>query len=298
MLILLSKFWGAVQWVENDKDLIESLLKIDDEYPFENGDISRVILNAFRWSYSLILDEKLLDISNDPLSPYRNGAIKALAYKDPYIFFEKLPEVLSKQGSTPNKVFFAAIDLAVETLDDIYYGGADVGCPVYIDVLQEDLDELLSEYIRMQSIQKMLKRFFPDISGLEGFLSRLENLPPKASSFLNSARIENIEDKTTDFPFDWLYAFNHISNSEEKLLAIRYSAWSENKAAIPMLIQTLRDNNWFVEQAAADALYQIGTIEAIEAYEKWRRSLDRQDKRRPEFGRLFSNENNHDGFQA
>lgn len=273
------------QKFEENTEWLEAMLAIDDEFPFEDRDsISSVILEALRdlhldelGPYDDFTDESEITenlfqvISDDPHA--RDGAVKALAYIAPFAFFEWLSNVVTLDVSSDALV--AAGDLGATALERHYFQDTMLcNVPSLIESLAEIPKEFISEYDRITKINWTMRRYYPGIESGGNILRVFQGV---------MARFENFRDDTlTEMVHDLSCAFD----PEKRAISAEFLGELRVGDAVPHLIEALNDQSWFVEKAAADALFQIGTPEADKAYEVWRANLSTKDVRRPEFGKI------------
>lgn len=263
------------QKFEENTEWLESMLSIDDEFPFEDREsLSSVILEVLRdlhfdelapyddFADESEITENLLDvIANNPRA--RDGAVKALAYVAPFAFFEWLSNVNTPALSKDALV--AAGDLGAVALERHYFQDLMLcNAPSLIQSLVESPKEFRAEYNRISKISQTMRQYFPDIESSERILAEFRRV---------AARITELKNTTVD---EMLHDLSHAFDPEKRELAAEFLGEMRVRDGVPDLIEALKDNSYFVEKAAAYALNQIGTPESDKAYESWRLKLQKR----------------------
>lgn len=273
-----------------DTHWLEAMLSIDDEYPFEDQDsLSRVILEALKdihleenWVYDEHHDvsevsDLLLTIAKKG-SNASSGAIKASAYIAPLSFFEKLDDIYNLDLLDD---IFVAAELGAESLEQHYFGGMEMlFCegPSPIEALAETPALFLSEYRRVNKINWVMNKYFPRLTSGTKILREFQRVMIRFKEYRSLL--------VSDMIIDLSRAFD----PKKREIAAEFLGEMHIHDAVPTLIEALNDQSWFVEKAAADALFKIGTREADKAYEAWLKKISSKDQRRPEFGAPINTE--------
>lgn len=268
------KFTENAEW-------LEAMLSIDDEYPFEDNDSpSNVILEALK---DLHIDENMTyddywcesEISSSleailtSNSSARSGALKALAYVAPFTFFEEMASIIAM--GTPHNLLGIAVNLGLEALHQHYFGGEEMlYCegPSQIESLAMAPSQFRVEYDRISRVVSIVKHYLQNSELVEAIVEEFRRTAIRFTDFRDGFGDEVISGMLRDLIYDF--------DPEKRELAAEFFGEMRVCDAVPFLIGALKDSSWFVEKAAAYALYQIGTPEADKAYESWRLKLQKR----------------------
>jgi hypothetical protein len=155
------------------KEVILRLVEVAEEYPFEEGSISEVIMEALKSLHMDLMDYEveegeysevtgaLIDLTNHSSADVRCGAIEALGYCSPVTFFNALSSVISNSVNTESHYsdWTGGIYPALSQLREIYHGSM---CPGYLECLSDDPEQHTQEYEELKELLKPIIEFYGD----------------------------------------------------------------------------------------------------------------------------------------
>lgn len=229
-----------VSIVATNEELIPNLLEIEEKYPLGEGSAGDVVLEALQELHSEECydgsDESSITSIVEPLIIHnsyiiRKAAAKVMGYLAPKLFLETLSDIITRQElqSATGEEYLPGIKLAIEKLEEIYYGSHlfEPTCPTYLEHLNDDLALLFEEYEHMYQTCLPIINFYKSYICSQHLLNIVESLSPSINfidsnflkyhdidwlcdilsykSFSSSEYVQNIPSQT---PIQFLYALS------------------------------------------------------------------------------------------
>ncbi|MBD1890001.1 type I restriction enzyme HsdR N-terminal domain-containing protein [Coleofasciculus sp. FACHB-SPT9] len=180
--------------VQDLRNLVVDLLEVDEEYSLSLGNVGQIILDALRqlhWEASSDEGSEITDILSHLMQHYsstvRIGAAKALGYIEPKLLFQTLTYKIGlyKVGYEIAKDYIGGLDLALDSIGEIYYGSM---CPGHLEYLLNSApEEHIAEHEEMYKLCMPIIKFYWQEECGKKLLEFLNSIAPDETVYENAS---------------------------------------------------------------------------------------------------------------